>query len=115
IAKIERPQAVHPTMLQAILKAADGVIVARGDLGTEMGIFNLPRLQKRIIQEAKRQHKPAIVANKLLGSMAKNDQPSRSEVFDMVQAIQGQADMVMLTTETATGKYPVEAVKAARN
>jgi pyruvate kinase len=115
IAKIERPQAVAPRMLRAITRAADGVMVARGDLGTEMGVESLPELQKRIVDEAKLQHKFVVVANKLLGTMMHRDQPGRSDVFDLVQAIQSGAEMVMLTGETAAGPYPVEAVRVADN
>ncbi len=113
IAKIERPQTVEPAMLKAIAEAADGIMVARGDLATETGINHLPRLQQRIIDAAKAQGKFVVVANKLLGSMVDSDQPSRSDVFDVTRAVESGADWLMLTAETASGKYPVEAVETA--
>lgn len=111
IAKIERPQSVEPEMLQAIVETADGVMVARGDLGIEMGILELPKLQKRIIREAKIQGKEVVVANQLLTSMINADEPSRSNVFDIVDAIDDGADVLMLTAETGEGRFPVKAVE----
>lgn len=113
IAKIERPQSVEPAMLRAIAQQADAVMVARGDLGTEMGLVQLPRLQQRIIETAHAVGKQAVVANKLLGSMVKSTRPSRSDVFDVAESVKNSADMLMLTTETASGQYPVESVKMA--
>lgn len=113
VAKIERPRTVEPDVLAAITQVADAVMVARGDLATEAGLFLLPKLQQRIMAEAHRQGKPVIVANKLLDSMAASDQPNRSDVFDVAQAVENGADWLMLTAETASGQHPVQAVEAA--
>jgi pyruvate kinase len=108
IAKLEKPEAIEN--LEGILRVADVVMVARGDLGVEMNPERVPVVQKNIIARAREFRRPVITATQMLESMTENPRPTRAEASDVANAIFDGSDAVMLSAETASGKYPVEAV-----
>ena len=109
IAKLEKPEALDE--LDAILSVVDGVMVARGDLGVELPPERVPALQKQIIRTANHRAKLVITATQMLESMVENPLPTRAEASDVANAIFDGTDALMLSAETASGKYPVEAVR----
>ena len=108
MAKLEKPSAID--RLDAIVDLADGIMVARGDLGVEMNPWDVPVIQKRITDSCKRRGKPCVIATQMLESMIENPTPTRAEASDCATAIFDSADAVMLSAESAAGKYPVESV-----
>jgi pyruvate kinase len=116
VAKIERAEAaLNQANLEQIIEVSDAVMVARGDLGVEIGDAELPAVQKQIILSARQQNRLVIVATQMMESMITCSTPTRAEVFDIANAVLDGADAVMLSAETASGDYPVKAVRAMAN
>ena len=113
LSKIEKPSAVE--WFDNILAASDGIMVARGDLGVELPVQNVPPIQKRLVRKCRAAAKPVIVATQMLESMVESPMPTRAEVSDVAAAIYEGADAIMLSAESAAGAYPVEAVTTMDN
>lgn len=107
--KLEKPKAIEN--LEEIIRSTDAVMIARGDLGIEVEPFDVPIIQQKIIRICRQFQKPVIVATQMLESMTENPRPTRAEVSDVANAVLDQVDAVMLSAETASGKYPIEAVE----
>ena len=112
IAKIERAEAVGPEALRDIMNACDGIMVARGDLAVEVGDASVPALQKKMIRLARELNKLTITATQMMESMISSPIPTRAEVSDVANAVLDGTDAVMLSAETASGRYPVEVIEA---
>jgi pyruvate kinase len=111
IAKIERAEATYPGVLEGIIQASDGIMVARGDLAVEVGNASVPALQKRMIRLANQADKFVITATQMMESMIHSPIPTRAEVSDVANAVLDGTDAVMLSAETATGLYPVKTIE----
>jgi pyruvate kinase len=112
VAKVERAEAIVPNVMDEIILASDAVMVARGDLGVEIGDANLPAVQKQLIKRTRELNRVAITATQMMESMIDNAIPTRAEVFDVANAVYDGTDAIMLSAETASGKYPIKAVEA---
>jgi pyruvate kinase len=112
VAKIERAEAVATEALADIMSSSDGIMVARGDLAVEVGDASVPALQKRMIRMAREMNKLTITATQMMESMISSPVPTRAEVSDVANAVLDGTDAVMLSAETASGKYPVEVIEA---
>lgn len=113
IAKIEKPEAIHN--IKEIIKASNAIMIARGDLGVEMPIEQLPVIQKQIIKRCIQRARPVIVATQMMDSMIQNASPTRAEVTDVANAVLDGADAVMLSAETSVGRHPAKVVRAMNN
>ena len=112
VAKIERAESIQPDTLDAIILESDIVMVARGDLGVEVGDAALPQLQKHIIKRARTLDRGVITATQMMESMIENALPTRAEIFDVANAVFDGTDAIMLSAETAVGAHPIEVIKA---
>jgi len=112
VSKVERAEAVVQPTMDEIILASDVVMVARGDLGVEIGDANLPAIQKKLIQRSRALDRAVITATQMMESMIENPIPTRAEVFDVANAVLDGTDAIMLSAETASGKHPVAAVEA---
>ncbi len=113
LSKVEKPNAVKA--FDSILAASDGIMVARGDLGVELPVQNVPPIQKQLVRKCRAAAKPVIVATQMLESMIDSPMPTRAEVSDVATAIYEGADAIMLSAESAAGSYPIEAVTTMNN
>ena len=113
ISKIEKPSAVKS--FDDILEVSDGVMVARGDLGVELPVQNVPPIQKRLVRKCRAAAKPVIVATQMLESMIESPMPTRAEVSDVATAIYEGSDAIMLSAESAAGQFPIQAVETMNN
>lgn len=114
IAKIETKNAIRPENLEEIVKASDGIMVARGDLAVEVGAEVVPVVQQELVDLCRKNGKLVVIATQMMISMVDNPEPTRSEVSDVAHAVMQGADAVMLSDESANGKYPIEAVMAMK-
>jgi len=113
VAKIEKPEAL--TNIAAILQETDALMVARGDLGVEIPMEKVPLIQKKLVRDAKKAHKPVIIATQMMETMITSQVPTRAEVNDVANSIMDGTDAVMLSGETSVGQFPIEVIKQMRN